>query len=362
MPIENVTVYHVKFTLVTPYKVSLLTMQMFDPFIVEVCDSDGRVGWGEALIVPGYTPETVESAWALCVALGERIVGLTVEAAQAAITQQLHISVGAASALLAALDMLTAHSRLVVPIDTEVPLLAPLHATERARIVDEVEQTLAEGYRTLKVKAGFEWSSDLRRIQWVQDAVAGRATLRIDANQGFNECDGKAFASALDPRSIELFEQPCHADDWQANAAVAAVSTVPVMLDESIYGIDDINRAGTIPGVALVKLKLKKIGNIDMLTTAIDRIKRLGMTPVLGDGVSIEIGCWMEACVAAHSIDNAGEMNGFLKVQQRLLRNPLEFSNGAIKLPAGYWPIVDQSVLTKHTLRKVRFSARQVLA
>lgn len=360
MPIENVIVYHVEFPLVTPYKVSLLTMHMFDPLLVEVHDSDGRVGWGEVLIVPGYTPETVEGAWALGTALGERIIGLDVEAAQALITQQLHRGVGAASALLAALDMLTVHPLLAVPKDREVSLLAPLHATDRARIVEEVERALAEGYRTLKVKAGFDWVSDLRRIQWVQEAVAGRATLRLDANQGFNECDGKSFASALDPRDVELFEQPCHADDWQANAAVAAVSTVPVMLDESIYGIDDIDRASTIPGVALVKLKLKKIGSIDMLSAAIDRIKFLGKTPVLGDGVSIEIGCWMEACVAAHSIDNAGEMNGFLKVQQRLLHNPLEFSNGAIRLPAGYWPIVDQSVLAKHTLRKVRFSARQV--
>jgi L-alanine-DL-glutamate epimerase-like enolase superfamily enzyme len=356
MPIKTLAIHHVRFPLVTPYKVSLLTMTMFDPFIVEISDGGGRVGWGEVLIIPGYTTESVEGAWALCVALGERIIGLEPEAAHALVAAQLSVSVGAASAVLAALDMLTGHRVLSLSNATQVPLLAPLHASERPGIVDEVAQRLAEGYRTLKVKAGFEWRSDLRRVQWIQEAVAGRATLRLDANQGFTERDGKAFASALDPGGIELFEQPCLADDWAANAAVAAVSTVPVMLDESIYGVSDIDRAAAIPGVGFVKLKLKKIGGIDMLTEALDRIRALGMTPVLGDGVSMEIGCWMEACVAVHGIANAGEMNGFLKVGARLFQNPLECVNGSISMPAGYAPIVDRDMLERHTLRALSFS------
>ena len=46
----------------------------------------------------------------------------------------------------------------------------------------------------------------------------------------------------------------------------------------------------------------------------------------------------MEACVARTTIDNAGEMNGFLKPKTRLLANPLPFENGAIVVPEGYWP------------------------
>jgi hypothetical protein len=57
----------------------------------------------------------------------------------------------------------------------------------------------------------------------------------------------------------------------------------------------------------------------------------------------------MEACVAAHTLDNAGEMNGFLKVAQRLFANPLEFRDGAIRLRAGYWPEIDRTVLERHT-------------
>jgi len=219
----------------------------------------------------------------------------------------------------------------------------------------EIEQKIAQGFRTFKVKVGFEWRRDLRRVQTVQELVAGRATLRLDANQGFNTADGIDFARRLDPQGIELFEQPCHMDDWEANSAVARVSTVPVMMDESIYGLADIDRAGAIDGVGFVKLKLKKMGSINILLDGLARIRQLGMTPVLGDGVSLEIGCWAEACVAARAINNAGEMNGFLKTSARLFANPLPFSNGAIRIPAGYKPQLEPELLTACTLRQLKF-------
>ena len=63
MTLERVSVRQLRLPLATPYKVSLLTLREFDPFVVEVFDSEGGTGFGEALIVPGYTPETVEGSW-----------------------------------------------------------------------------------------------------------------------------------------------------------------------------------------------------------------------------------------------------------------------------------------------------------
>jgi L-alanine-DL-glutamate epimerase-like enolase superfamily enzyme len=353
--VESVVVRQVSLPLATPYKVSLLTMREFDPFVLEVRDQHGASGFGEALIVPGYTSETVEGSWRLCCSLAEAIVGRSVHDAAAAARAAVPQGAGAASAVLAALDMLTGHAVLRPTEDLAVPLLAPLHAEEPAELAPEIEQKIAQGFRTLKVKVGFDWRADLARVQEIQRIAAGRATLRLDANQGFDSADGEAFASRLDPAGIELFEQPCAMDDWRANAVVARASTVPVMLDESIYHVDDIDRAADIPGVGFVKLKLKKIGSVDMLLDALARIRSNGMTPVLGDGVSLEIGCWAEACVAARAIDNAGEMNGFLKPRMRLFENPLAFAAGAIHIPAGYVPRVDRELLAACTRRERGF-------
>ena len=79
---------------------------------------------------------------------------------------------------------------------------------------------------------GKDVEADINRVKAIQTAIAGRATMRIDANRAYVEADACRFAAALDPSGIELFEQPCHAQDWKANANVANVSTVPIMLDE----------------------------------------------------------------------------------------------------------------------------------
>ncbi|HTO92474.1 MAG TPA: enolase C-terminal domain-like protein [Candidatus Sulfotelmatobacter sp.] len=360
MVIERVKVYQLEFPLLAPYRLSSGDLVLFDPIVVEVRDADGREGWGEALIVPGYTPESVDDAWKVCCELGARVTGMGLEAARRAALERLHVSAGAVSALLAALDMVTRHPLLSVDQDTRVPLLAPCQAHEPPEIDAEVDRLIANGFHTLKVKVGYRWQDDLERVELIQRAVNARATLRLDANRGFSEADGKAFASRLDPRGIELFEQPCGADDWAANAAVAAVSTVSVMLDESIYGLEDIERAAGVPGVGHIKLKLKKIGSVDMLASALQRIRALGLTPVLGDGVSIEIGCWMEAGVATRTISNAGEMNGFLKARERLFANPLGFEAGGIVLRRGYWPEIDRKALAAHTRVVREFGARPI--
>jgi L-alanine-DL-glutamate epimerase-like enolase superfamily enzyme len=362
MKIERVHVRQVNFPLVVPYKVSLATIKTFDPFVVEVHGSDGGSGFGEALIIPGYTTETVEGSWQLCQLVAERIVGRNLQEARSIAAGSVPDGVGAASAVLAALDMLAGHGTLRATEDLAIPLLAPVQSTERFALADEIETTLERGFRTLKVKVGFDWKRDLDYVGQIQQLAAGRATLRLDANQGFNTSDGIAFASRLAPTGIELFEQPCLLDDWKANAAVAAKSAVPVMLDESIYDLDDIARAAAIEGVGFVKLKLKKMGSIDMLAEGLARIRANGLTPVLGDGVSLEIGCWAEACVAARTIDNAGEMNGFLKTRDRVFENPLPFSDGAIRLNAGYRPRLDHDLLTRSTLRHTAFHAQTARA
>jgi L-Ala-D/L-Glu epimerase / N-acetyl-D-glutamate racemase len=350
MTIERIEVRRLDLNLIRPYKVSFTTFAKFQPLIAEVVDSNGVSGFGEAEITPGYSSETPEGAWSLLTRWSEALVGLTPAAAKAALAPHIASDPSAASILYTAMEMLEDNPILAPATDTRVPLLQPVHSFELDAIPGEVEEILAEGFRTLKVKVGFEVDGDLRRVAAIQKAVAGRATLRLDANHSYTREQGCAFGAALDPTGIELFEQPCDNDDWDGNAAVAAVSRVPVMLDESIYGTDDIDRAATIDGVGFVKLKLKKLGGLDLLRAALERIRRLGMTPVLGDGTATEIGCWQEACVARLAIDNAGEMNGFLKFRDRLFAEPLKFVGGAILLPAGYRPTLDKDVVQRVTM------------
>ncbi|MDH3713748.1 MAG: hypothetical protein OET44_07880, partial [Gammaproteobacteria bacterium] len=313
MKIADITIYRIDLPLVTPYRLSYRTFESFEPILVEVRDTDGRVGWGEAHISPGSSAETRDGGWAFTCRLAETLVGATVESAKASVAAEMEQSKVAATGLRSALEMLQKHPLLLVNAPLRLRLLSPLNANEPAAIAAEVEDRLSEGFRTFKIKVGKDVDSDLARVAEIQTAVADRATLRIDANRAYDKAQGCRFAAALDPTGIELFEQPCATEDWEANAAVATVSSVPLMLDEPICAIGDIERAATIAGVGFCKLKLKRFGGLDMLYDALTRVRALGLEPVLGDGLGCEVSCWMEACVAAATICNAGEFNGFLR-------------------------------------------------
>jgi L-alanine-DL-glutamate epimerase-like enolase superfamily enzyme len=355
--LREVILRKVRLPLIRPYRLSYRTFTEFEPILVQVRSSQGLEGWGEGHISPGSSSETREGGWRFCHAMAERIIGKPLGEARQMISASMAASKVAATAMITAIEMMETDAALDFDCAMEFPLVAAFSATDHHHIGDEVETLLAQGFRTFKVKVGNDVKADLARVGTIQAAAAGRAVLRIDANRGYSESDGIHFASSLDASGIELFEQPCAAEDWNANAQVAELSTVPLMLDEPICEIADIERAGEIRGVGFCKLKLKRFGGLQHLREALARVRGCGMEPVLGDGLSSEINCWMEACASVGLVSKAGEFNGFLKPSVRLFANPLPFEFGGLRLPAHYRPEIDRDVLKAHEIAFERFSA-----
>jgi L-alanine-DL-glutamate epimerase-like enolase superfamily enzyme len=356
MKLQELILRTVRLPLRVPYVLSYRTFTEFEPIIVEARDADGRVGWGEGHISPGSSRETREGGWAFCREHAAVIVGQETSAAKAMIAANMGTSRVAATALLTAIEMLEDHPLLRLDREARLPLLTPFNSSARDEIAEEVEELLESGFRTFKVKVGKDADPDRKRVEDIQKAVAGRATIRLDANRAYRQADACRFAAGLDPAGIELFEQPCDSEDWEANASVASVSSVPVMLDEPICALADIERAGAIKNIEFCKLKLKRFGGLDLLRQALNAVRANGMEPVLGDGLGIELGCWMEACVARVVIRNAGEFNGFLKPTVRLLAEPLQFTAGELVLPAEFRPMIDREALAAHETAKERFA------
>jgi L-alanine-DL-glutamate epimerase-like enolase superfamily enzyme len=362
MKITEVSIHQVSLPLRKPYKVSFRTYTEFEPILVRVVGDTGQTGWGEAYIPAGSTTETAASGWQFCCEQGPAMLHRGIQEAKAKIDSWVSVAPFAATAMLTALDMLASHPVLETREEYRVPLLAPVSGTTPADIEQDVERLIEAGYRTLKVKVGWEVDDDLARVSEVQRAVAGRARITMDANRGFDAAEARRFAAALDPDGIDLFEQPCEADEWDANAAAALVCPVPLMLDESIRIADDIERASQLPNVKFVKLKLKRIGGIDRARTAMQRATDLGLDVCLGDGVATDLMCWVEACTGRGFLRRAGDMNGFLKPKDSLLNEPLSFENGVLIVKPGYRPEVDLNTLKRHELRRERFTTSMVPA
>jgi len=353
--ITKVWLSRLKLPLLRPYRLSYRTFEEFEPYLVEIEDDDGRRGFADGHISPGSSSETREGGWQFLIDAIERSLGRTPQEAKAATLDRFEDSKVAATVLATAIDVLEGAPDLAIPADTRLPLLTPINALEPKAIAPEVEDWLGMGFKTFKVKVGKDPQADLERVKAIQRAVAGRATLRLDANRAYSKSDGERFAAALDPEGIELFEQPCDSYDWDANAAVARVSTVPLMLDEPICTLDDIDHAAEIKGVGYCKLKLKRFGSLARLKEGLARVKANGMDAVLGDGLGSEIHNWLEAAVARTTITNAGEFNGFLKPKERLLSPPLAFEAGAVAMPRGYSPKLDREAVARFTVETRAF-------
>jgi L-alanine-DL-glutamate epimerase-like enolase superfamily enzyme len=334
--IARIRLTRLKVPLKAPYRLAFGPVEHFDTIVAECESSDGASGLGEATVLTGYTEETIEGSWRAADEIAARLKGLDMAAARAtlkALVKELPFTV---TAFGTALEMIEGNDYLAPKREQPVQLLAGINEKEDDKVRGEFARLYAEGYRTFKVKVGFEVEKDLAHVRCVQKLASGKAKLRIDANQGYSAEQGVAFVRRLDPADIELLEQPCRAGDWDSHMEVARAAAVPMMLDESIYGLDEIQRAAELAAARFIKLKLMKLGSLHALGNALERIRDLGMKPVLGNGVACDLGCWMEACVAARHIDNAGEMNGFLRARAGLLTEALQVRSGALLLKPGF--------------------------
>src|ERR1035437_384135 len=352
--LERIELDLLRVPLKSPYKLVFGNVEAFDTLLVTVTFADGRTGVGEATILTGYTEETLEQCWQAARTIGSKLPGVRAGEANGHLAPWLSENPFTVTAFSTALEMSAGHKTLR-PTAASVPLLAILNETEPSALEIELERLLAAGYSTIKVKVGWNVHDDLRRVRHIQQALRGRAVIRIDANQGYSKEDGCTFARSLDPAGIELFEQACAAGDWDAALAVKRAATVPIMLDESIYTMADVEKAAALGAADIIKLKLMKLGSINQLEQALARVDALGLGAVLGNGVATEIGCWMEACVGARLLTTAGEMNGFLKQRQGLLTTPLRVERGRIQLDEASMPQLDPAAVAAARVARADF-------
>ena len=362
MRLERIDVTRLAIPLETPYRLAFGPVTHYDTVIVEIGAATGETGCGEATLLTGYTDETIDEGYGLARAVARDLVGAESAAACGRLAALGTRAPFIATAFQTALDVATPHPLLTPRAGTRVPILGLLQGRDDADIAENLDRITSAGHETLKIKVGFDVDDDVAFVRRVQAVVRQRVPIRVDANQGYTAEQAARFIAATDPAGIELFEQPCAARDWDAHrvaASEAARTGLPLMLDESIYGLADIERAAREHACRFVKVKLMKFVGVEALVAAIARIRALGMTPVLGNGVAGDVACWMEACVAAQCIDNAGEMNGFLKARTRVFAHPLAFDRGAIVVDAAA-PSLDAHEAAPFIVDRARFGNARI--
>jgi L-alanine-DL-glutamate epimerase-like enolase superfamily enzyme len=351
--IRGIEVRHLDLPLIKPYALSYRTFESFEPYLVRMITDDDQVTLGEQHISPGSSSETREGGWSFLTSSAAEMIGSDINAAFDQLNNKRSQSPVAATALLNALDQLKEPGQWTPEDHLRIPVLTAFSATTPDQIKTELDEKIELGFRTFKIKVGKDLSTDRERVRVIQDTLGDRGTIRVDANRAYSARDAIEFSQVLDPDVCELFEQPCDTQDWDGNGQVAKASPVPLMLDEPICNVADIERASTMPGVGFCKVKLKRFGSLTNLCNAIETAHGLGLKIVLGDGLGSDINCYLEALVSERYLDRAGEFNGCFKIRDdsRILTPHLRFEDGHMILEKSVSLNLNEHVIDTRTIR-----------
>lgn len=134
---------------------------------------------------------------------------------------------------------------------------------ETKDLVDDALNAKALGFSGSKVKIGKpHLSEDRARLQAVREAVGRDYEIMVDANQSFNLPEAKRRARMLEKLDIAWFEEPMPADDVGQHGRLAAGTSVPIAVGESMYSLSQFNDYIAAGGASIVQVDVARVGGI----------------------------------------------------------------------------------------------------
>ncbi len=110
---------------------------------------------------------------------------------------------------------------------------------EPAFMKKQIDEKLAQGYTTLKLKIGaIDFAQECALLAYIREHFPPeRITLRVDANGAFRPDEAMRKLEKLAAFGLHSIEQPIAAGQWVASRELCARSPVPVALDEELTAV-----------------------------------------------------------------------------------------------------------------------------
>lgn len=146
----------------------------------------------------------------------------------------------------------------------------PLYDTEGGWLHLTVEELVAgavkakeQGWSGVKLKIGKPFAEeDAERLQAVRKAVGSRMHLMVDANQSLTYSEAKRRARLLEEAGVFWFEEPLPAEDISGHARLAASTSVPIAVGESLYSASHFREYLTVGAAGIIQVDVARIGGI----------------------------------------------------------------------------------------------------
>lgn len=171
----------------------------------------------------------------------------------------------------------------VIKSDVTIPIAEP---EELERILHD---RMTQGFTTFKIKLKAEdLKSNLATMSQISSFAGTDITLRVDPNQAWDFEYSKLFLEGLASAEIkiEYLEQPVGKNQVKELAALTALNLAPIMADESLFTLKDLDQLIELKACSWVNVKLLKSGGIAPAKAIAER--------ALENGIQVSIGSMME--------------------------------------------------------------------
>jgi L-alanine-DL-glutamate epimerase-like enolase superfamily enzyme len=248
----------------------------------EICDELGNWHIGETVETPKITGDSHEQIMkelrqdAPALIVGKDLAVAIVEVRNSQLTGSSKAAIDIA--LNGALGT-GAKSGFSVATDVTIPI-----ATIE-NLPSLVADRVAAGFTHFKIKANLEPVAELvEKLMIISELLPAGSHLRIDANQAWTFDHTIDVLAAISRTSlvIDYLEQPTPARDFAALAKVKAISSIPIMADESCFTPDDLSELIELDAVDLVNLKLLKSGGLTLASEMAKTAKAAGIGVYVG--------------------------------------------------------------------------------
>ncbi|MFV0420202.1 MAG: o-succinylbenzoate synthase [Dysgonomonas sp.] len=111
-------------------------------------------------------------------------------------------------------------------------------------MLNQIKQKIEQGYGCIKLKIGaINFDQELNLLKHIRQHFSSeQITLRVDANGAFTIIDAYEKLNRLSKLDLHSIEQPIMAGKWQEMAKLAAVTPLPIALDEELIGCNEISQ------------------------------------------------------------------------------------------------------------------------
>jgi L-alanine-DL-glutamate epimerase-like enolase superfamily enzyme len=300
------------------------------PIMLLQLEYEGCTGYGEASMVP-YLGESLETATAFLSKLD--VSRLQYPFNYSSIINYLDSLAPGNPAVKAAIDIALhdlegklLHKPCYELIGSE-PMLMPVSSItvgrdEPAVVLQKVNE--AAQARVIKVKLGSP--DDKQLIETVRSAT--NVPLYVDANQGWTDREQSLdLVYWLQEQGVQLIEQPFLKTDPNSNAWLTERSPIPIIADEAVQRLADVERAnGVYHGI---NIKLMKSAGMYGAGQMIAKARQLGLKVLIG--CMSETSCATLAAAALAPQCDWADLDG-----------PFLTSNNPFKMPdfaAGKWAL-----------------------